>query len=313
MRSTLRPLHLCGVLALAFAGVGGAAGLASPADPVGSRPPEPGAPRINTLGMKFVPIPGIAAWFSVWETRVRDFAAFADANGHDAAGNVYSLDPADHQWTVHPTNNWRSPGYPQTPEHPVVHVSWEEIQVFCRWLTERERAAGRLTAAQEYRLPTDAEWSAAAGPDRFPWGDAWPPPPGAGNFWGAEHSVSHRLVLAGFDDGAPFPAPVGSYPPNQHGLHDLSGNVWEWCSDHYRKELNPEDLRREHSFLNDDRGGAQYRVMRGGGWVDATPRHLRTDSRAFGQPFNRYCVGFRVVLAPVATPPASSAPPAGGG
>lgn len=294
----LRPLHFCIGLALAH----GASGLAEDmvASPAGAHGPV--VPRVNSLGMKFVPVPGTTVWFSVWETRVRDFAAFADATGHEATGNVYSLDPADHQWKVHPTNSWRSPGYPQTPEHPLVHVSWEKIQVFCLWLTAHERAAGRISRGEEYRLPTDVEWSAAAGSNTYPWGNSWPPPPRAGNFWGAEHAVSHRLVLAGYDDGEPFPSPVGSYPPNQHGLHDLSGNVWEWCSDHYRKELNPEDLRHEHPFLNHDRGGAQYRVMRGGGWVDATPRHLRTDSRAFGQPFNRYCVGFRVVLAPVSLP-----------
>jgi eukaryotic-like serine/threonine-protein kinase len=265
--------------------------------------PAAGAPRTNSLGMNFVPVPGLPVLFSVWETRVRDFAAFVDATGHEAAGNVYSLDPADQQWKVHPTNSWRSPGFAQTPDHPVVNVSWDDIQVFCRWLTERERSTGRISAQQEYRLPTDAEWSAAAGPAKFPWGEEWPPPERAGNFWGIEHADSKRAVIPGYDDGAPFTAPVGRYPPNAHGLFDLSGNVWEWCSDYYRKELNPDDLRRENPFMNEDAGGQTYRVMRGGGWVDATPRHFRSDSRAFGRPFNRYCVGFRLVLAPAGNPP----------
>jgi formylglycine-generating enzyme required for sulfatase activity len=265
----------------------------------------PGSPATNSLGMQFAPVPGTSVRFSIWETRVRDFAAFVDATGHEAVGNVYSLDPTDQQWKVHPTNTWRAPGFAQTPDHPVVNVSWNDIQVFCRWLTARERAAGRINARQEYRLPTDAEWSAAAGPAKFPWGGQWPPPPGAGNYWGTEHAGSKREVIAGYDDAALFTAPVGSHPPNAHGLYDLSGNVWEWCSDFYRKELNPEDLRRENEFMNNDAGGQTLRVMRGGGWVDATPRHLRSDVRGFGRPTNRYCTGFRVVLAPVEPAPPS--------
>jgi formylglycine-generating enzyme required for sulfatase activity len=263
-------------------------------------------PRANTLGMKFVPVPGTAVLFSIWETRVRDFAAFVDATDHQAVGNVYSLDPVDQQWKVHPTNTWRSPGFEQTPDHPVVNVSWNDIQVFSRWLTERERAAGMISAAEEYRLPTDAEWSAAIGPTRFAWGKEWPPPPRSGNYWGTEHVDSKRPVIEGYDDEAPFPAPVGGYPPNAYGLYDLSGNVWEWLADYYRKDLNPEDILRENPPLNDDRGGRYYRTMRGGGWVDASPLYLRSDFRGFGQVHNRYCVGFRLVLAPVARPPESA-------
>ena len=71
-------------------------------------------------------------------------------------------------------NGWRDPGdgddglsyiagFSQTPLHPVVDVSWDDAAAFCRWLTENERAAGKLSAGQEFRLPTAAEWSRAVG------------------------------------------------------------------------------------------------------------------------------------------------------
>src|SRR5262245_53660861 len=110
-----------------------------------------GEPWENSLGMKFVPVPGANVLFCIWETRVRDFEAFVKATGHHAG------------------EGWRDPaavqsyaaGFSQTPLHPVVNVSWNDAVAFCRWLTEKER--GKLSAGQEFRLPTDAEWSQAVG------------------------------------------------------------------------------------------------------------------------------------------------------
>jgi formylglycine-generating enzyme required for sulfatase activity/sugar lactone lactonase YvrE len=256
----------------------------------------------NSLGMKFTTIPGTDVRFSIWETRVRDFAAFTDATGHVSTGDVYSLDPVDHQWKVHPKNTWRSPGFEQTPDFPIVNVSWNDANAFCQWLTNHDRAAGRIDLRQLYRLPSDAEWSAAAGPSMYPWGDQYPPPPRAGHYFGTEQENPKRPIIDGYNDGARFTTEVGRYLPNVYGLYDMAGNVWEWCSDFYRKALNTEELRRELPFLNMDEGGAKLRVLRGGGWVEALPNRLATSFRSFGQPTNRYCVGFRVVLARVAEP-----------
>ena len=106
---------------------------------------------VNTLGMPFVPVPGTDVQFSMWETRVKDYAAYAAANaGVDAGVDA----------------RWKKPfgdRFKQEDTHPVVNVSWEDANAFCAWLTKKELAAGKIKAGQKYRLPTDAEWSVAVG------------------------------------------------------------------------------------------------------------------------------------------------------
>ena len=94
----------------------------------------------NTLGMKFVSVPGTKVQFCIWETRVKDFAAYAAANeGVD--------------------DSWKNFGYgfTQTKTHPVVHVDWNEANDFCAWLTKKELADGKIKKGEKYRLPTDEE------------------------------------------------------------------------------------------------------------------------------------------------------------
>ncbi len=167
--------------------------------------PRPSEPFENTLGMKFVPVLGSDVLFSIWETRVRDFAAF--------------VKETDYDWA-------EDPGFPQGPTHPVVKINEADAKAFCAWLTKREQAAGRLASYQEYRLPTDAEWDAAVGKTRFPWGDAWPPPRGAGNY-GRDAAYQPGSITSSYGDGHHATAPVGSFNANQHSIYDLGGNVWE--------------------------------------------------------------------------------------
>ncbi|HWB60613.1 MAG TPA: SUMF1/EgtB/PvdO family nonheme iron enzyme [Chthoniobacteraceae bacterium] len=158
-----------------------------------------GAGFVNSLGMKFVSVPGTETLFSIWDTRVQDYRAYADANsGVDAF--------------------WKDPGFKQGEDHPVVRVNWYDAMAFCAWLTQKERKEGWIGQDQEYRLPTDEEWSAAAGPDKYPWGNQWPPPKGSGNF---DPSV-------GADDFV-HTSPVGSFAANRYGLYDMAGNVDQWC------------------------------------------------------------------------------------
>ena len=214
--------------------------------------PKPGEPWENSLGMKFVPAPGANVLFCIWETRVQDFEAFVKATSHNAG------------------EGWRAPGFAsrgfnidqdavfsQTPLHPVTHVSWNDAVAFCRWLTEKERAEGKLSAGQEFRLPTDAEWSQAVGlpaesgatpedKDRkienvYPWGAGYPPPKGSGNYSGEGDGWSG--TINGYTDGAKFTAKVGSYTVNRLGIYDLGGNVWEWCSDWYNAEREARAIR----------------------------------------------------------------------
>jgi len=214
----------------------------------------------NSLGMKFVPVPSTRVMACVWETRLKDYQVFREA-------------------TARP---WTSPAFAQADTHPVVNVNWEDAKAFCDWLTARERKDGVLTGQQRYRLPTDQEWSAAAGlqvehgrtpEDRmktqvvWPWGHYWPPQPGDGNY-GPELKV----------DRFEHTAPVGSSKPNGLGLFDMGGNVWEWCDDWY----------------NDAR---VTRALRGGSFNDAQPGYLLAAYR-FSATMNLSGedIGFRVVL-----------------
>ena len=258
----------------------------------------------NSLGMIFVAVPGTDIFMSVWETRVRDFNAFAMEAHHKAERGVWSIDSDGWKRRNH---SWRDPGFSQTPDHPVCAVDWVDAMAFCDWLTRRERALGWIGTAEEYRLPTDAEWSAAAGNTRFPWGDSWPPPADAGNYFGAD-AITGREPGAWSSDLAadrfPRTSPVGSFPPNALGIFDLGGNVWEWCLDWYRHDLNSEAVRREFPALDDDAGGSKYRILRGASWTGGDPASLRIDYRRSATPDSRYTHrGFRCVLTSKPAPP----------
>jgi len=214
----------------------------------------------NTLGMRFVPVAGTGVWFSIWETRVCDYEVFARATRREVT----------------------PPGFAQTTNDPVVNVTWEDAAAFCEWLTAQERSAGRLTGKERYRLPTDGEWSAAVGlgpesgrtpEDRmksaiiWPWGPGWPPQPGDGNYAPALGT-----------DSFPNTAPVGQFKPNQHGLYDLGGNVWEFCEDWFN------EARVTKSF-------------RGGSFNDHQPKDLLAAYRFSGTVhLANDDLGFRVVL-----------------
>src|SRR5205085_1294685 len=107
-------------------------------------------------------------------------------------------------------------------KHPVVHVAWEDAAAYARW-------AGK-------RLPTEAEFEFAArgGLDnkKFVWGDELRPGgQWMANIWQGRFPYENTL-----EDGYRATAPVGSFPANGYGLHDMAGNVWEWCSDWYHHD-----------------------------------------------------------------------------
>ena len=248
----------------------------------------------NSLGMKFVPVPGTQVFFCIWKTRVKDFEAFASATGHDAAEGMWSLDPAETKFKQL-GHTWKNPGFEQTPLHPVCGVNFADAQAFCRWLTEKDRKAGLIGDQQSYRLPTDAEWSVAVGRDKFPWGDQWPPPQGAGNY--ADESSDLKNKIEGYRDGYNRTSPVGSFRENKFGLYDLGGNLWEWCEDWYRADMNTEEVKKAIPALADDKGGQTYRVLRGGAWVNTSPVRLASGFCLNELPLIRNAFnGFRCVL-----------------
>jgi hypothetical protein len=228
------------------------------------RTPGAAATFVNTLGMPFVRVAGTDVLFCQWETRVQDYQQFAEATGR-------RID---------------KPTFEQGDDHPVVNISWDDATAFCAWLSTKE---GRI-----YRLPTDHEWSVAAGldgreeagkppaskhtliRDAWPWGRHWPPPAGAGNYAGEESLFSARID--GYRDGWAFTSPVGHFAANPSGLYDLGGNVWEWCSDWWD-------------------GNQTYRVLRGGAFNLDDSTSLLASYRHFVTPDSRFSThGFRVVV-----------------
>ena len=255
-------------------------------------PPKPDKAWTNSLGMTFAPLGDVH--FAKMETRVRDFAAFVDGTGYDAVGGMYSLQRDGFKQHDH---SWKDPGFPQTPDHPVVGVSWEDANQFCGWLTQKERTEGSLTNSQSYRLPTDREWSRAAGlaneigatPDErsekvkgvYPWGKSYPPPANAGNYAGSEaraNSPDNWPTIAGWHDAFPRTCPVASFAPNRLGFGELGGNVWEWCMDSYNKTT-------------------KWRVLRGGSWATSSADEMLSSyRRGFDPNFRHDDVGFRCVI-----------------
>ena len=99
----------------------------------------------NSLGMVFVSVPHTTVCFSIYETRVKDFAAFARTNP--------KLDGTNWNHAFYHGVTPVSPG----PDFPVVNASWNDATAFCKWLTEAGRSAGTISKSEFYRLPTDEE------------------------------------------------------------------------------------------------------------------------------------------------------------
>lgn len=224
------------------------------------------------------------------------FRAWADATGFvtDAErlgmGMVSVEGMDDWEWRQVEGASFRAPWgpdgpQPQTDDHPVVSVSWNDAAAYC--------------ADHAGRLPTEAEWvwvmSAGDPSRRFPWGDE---PVVAGryrtNFWqGEDH---HRDTRA---DGFLYTSPVGAFPPNAWGVVDPVGNVWQWTADWWAEDT----FARQPDGVVDPTGPEDgwAKVARGGSWwcsanaCSAYGLHRRGKSRpAAPYPNN----GFRCVYPP---------------
>jgi len=245
-----------------------------------------------------------AFWMGRHEVTVGQFRSFVALSGYvpesiaDGTGgygysarHVATRSPRDDAFAGRdPRWSWRDPGFPQTDDHPVVNVTWNDAVAMADWLSRRE--------GRRYRLPTEAEWeyaSRAGSRARHHAGDdprvlarianvfdldaapLWPQ-------WQAQALPAR--------DGFAFTAPVGSHAPNAFGLHDMHGNVWEWVSDWYDEGYyarSPQD-----DPLGPVAGSA--RVRRGGSW-HTWPFYARASFRNWNTPQTRYpLLGFRLVL-----------------
>jgi formylglycine-generating enzyme required for sulfatase activity len=277
-------------------------------------------PYQNSLGMAFVPAGTPGVLFSVWETRVKDFENFAEESGHGAISDnefgsaSYTLEAAG-EWKQ-AGGSWRNPRFPskQNGDHPVVCVNYLDAEAFCSWLTKKERLSKKIPAGASYRLPSDSEWSRACGGTEFPWGDKFPPKDTDGNYAGVEAmmgalaGISNELSRVGFRDGAARTSVVGIFNENSFGLHDMGGNVFEWCSTWYTADLNDEETKTAIPGTKDDGGGQYYRVLRGASWNFDDRVRLRSSYRRLAHPLDRVDIfGFRSVLVMAGSAPAEPA------
>jgi formylglycine-generating enzyme required for sulfatase activity len=188
--------------------------------------------------------------------------------------------------------DWRSWGVNQSESSPVVNVSWEDAQAFCRWLTENE--------GHRYRLPTEAEWEyacRAGSTTPYYTGETLEDLLRAANVADASTSTYFAKMTwaVATDDGWPFTSPVGSFEPNAFGLYDMLGNAAEWCSDWYGETYYSESPAvNPQGPLTGTR-----KVVRGGAWRNHGKSHSRCSYRYSANPTSAwYDVGFRVVCEP---------------
>ena len=220
------------------------------------------------------------------EVTVGQWRVFARDSGYkteaETGGGAYTF--IEGKWEKKEGAYWDNPGFAQSENHPVTCVSWNDVQAFIRWINRKENA--------DYRLPTEAEWeyAARAGTQtaRF-WGEDADRACGYANVsdlteWsGRKWNNPHNCR-----DGHWFTAPVGSFRPNPWGLHDMIGNVWEWCQD-WKGDY-------PSGSVTDPTGpySGSVRVNRGGSWGYGA-RLCRSAYRDFNTPeYRSNLLGFRL-------------------
>jgi formylglycine-generating enzyme required for sulfatase activity len=185
----------------------------------------------------------------------------------------------DTGWESQSDTDWRAPGFAQNDEHPVVGVSWIDVQLYLRWLSEK--------TGQVYRLPSEAEWEYAcrAGTKTaFSFGDTINTE--QANYDG--HYTYNGGPRGAFVQGT---NKVNAFQPNPWGLFDMHGNVWEWTQDvvHDNYVGAPVD-----GSAWEEGGDPVRRILRGGSWL-YNPRYLRSSVRnGFSAVLANDIVGFRV-------------------
>jgi len=188
-------------------------------------------------------------WIGKYETQVSEFRRFVEATGFEATSEIKKSEGRE--------ATWKEPRHEKGENYPVVEVTWEDAQAFCKW------ASGQT--GRNVRLPTEAEWeyAARAGTQTaYIWGDN----PDDGKGWGNANDLEVKDKYPdeetfNWRDGYPNPAPVGQFRPNRFGLYDMFGNAAELCEDAF------DDYPR--GAVKDPKGTADrlkgsYRATRGG-------------------------------------------------
>ncbi|MBX3278261.1 MAG: formylglycine-generating enzyme family protein [Acidobacteria bacterium] len=195
-------------------------------------------------------------WIDKYEVTVAEFQRFVEAAGYRTEAEKFGwsgvFDAKTGMWTRVDGADWRRPDGPSSksaPDEPVTQVSWNDAAAYAKW-------AGK-------RLPTEAEWEYAARGGltgkRYIWGDELRPDGRpAANWWQGRFPAYNTG-----EDGYLGRAPAGKFPPNGYGLYDMTGNVWEWCSDWFDPDYYSRSPR--DNPQGPDEG--EERAMRGGSWL----------------------------------------------
>lgn len=219
------------------------------------------------------------------------FQAFAQATSRAPGSSCWAPVPGGlGRWEERSRFNWANPGFAQTPQDPVVCVSWADALAYTEWLS-------RLTG-RRYRLPSEAEWEyAARGGTLTPryWTEGLEGACARANLrdqgLAGHFGVAGDASFAPCGDGFVHTSPVTAFPPNPFGLHDMLGNVLQWTQDCWNDTLRGQPREGSARLTGD----CSQRGARGGSWSNDV-RQVRVTFRGSGPAIVRTAnTGFRVM------------------
>ena len=241
--------------------------------------PKHGAEIANSLGMKLVYIPpGKFLMGSPSEEKGR----FDDEEQHEVEiTRGFYLGKYEVTQEAYEKVVGKNPSAFRGPKLPVETVSWNEAKEFCRVLSMKEGRGGKDgKGADGYRLPTEAEWELACR---------------AGTKTPYHFGKTISMAQANFYNPKKMgTVEIGKYAPNAWGLHDMHGNVWEWCEDGYGRDYAKNTAKQDPKGSLSGASGYR-RVIRGGSWgVD--PTFCRSAVRGTNEGGQHHNIGFRIAL-----------------
>lgn len=219
-----------------------------------------------------------------YEVTVGQFREFANETGYRTEGGCHLWTGS--AWEIDSSKSWQGPGFNQTDQHPAGCVNWDDAVAYSTWLARK--------TGQSYRLLSEAEWEYAqrAGAEAL-WSHG-NNETGICRYGNARddtyRSNTNDTAGAQCDDGNRTKAPVGSYQPNEFGLYDMTGNVYEWTQDCWNESYTGAPIDGS-SWMS---GDCSRHTLRGGSWP-SRPWGLRSAFRRNFETGNRSNnFGFRV-------------------
>lgn len=237
-----------------------------------------------------LPVHGVCLndfYMSATEVKIGEFRVFVNSTGYKTEaqrGDGVSIWD-ESKWTNKPGTYWDNTGLPQSENHPVTGVTWNDALAFTKWLSRK--------TGQNYRLPTEAEWEYAARSGGKKYKYSW----GNGMVYMDDKMFKKKPTWRGSYekhddmDMYVYTSPVGIYKPNELGLYDMTGNIWEWCADWYDENYYKNSPKENPSGPET----GKEKILRGGSWSHSQ-RYVRCSSRfAANIDFRSNLIGFRVV------------------